>query len=97
MKKISDQLPELIAEMPQLPMLAINALKQFESGALQQDITKKQTDAIIKQLRENATKQSAIIIASALLVLAGVLATQSLWPFVTMSSALSILFWLKAR
>ena len=97
MKKISDQLPELIAEIPQLPMLAINALKQFESGALQQDITKKQTDAIIKQLRENATKQSAIIIASALLVLAGVLATQSLWPFVAMSSALSILFWLKAH
>jgi len=26
-----------------------------------------------------------------------VLATQSLWPFVAMSSALSILFWLKAR
>jgi len=96
-KKISDQLPELIAEIPQLPMLAINALKQFESGALQQDITKKQTDAIIKQLRENAEKQSAIIIASALLILAGVLATQSLWPFVAMSTALSILFWLKAR
>ena len=96
-KKISDQLPELIAEIPQLPMLAINALKQFESGALQQDITKKQTDAIIKQLRENAAKQSAIIIASALLILAGVLATQSLWPFVAMSTALSILFWLKAR
>ena len=97
MKKISDQLPELIAEIPQLPMLAINALKQFESGVLQQDITKKQTDAIIKQLRENAAKQSAIIIASALLILAGVLATQSLWPFVAMSTALSILFWLKAR
>ena len=97
MKKISDQLPELIAEIPQLPMLAINALKQFESGALQQDITKKQTDAIIKQLRENAAKQSAIIVASALLVLSGVLATQALWTFVAMSTALSILFWLKAR
>ena len=94
---MSEQLPELIAEIPQLPMLAINALKQFESGVLQQDITKKQTDAIIKQLRENAAKQSAIIVASALLVLAGVLATQSLWPFVAMSIALSILFWLKAR
>ena len=89
--------PELIAEIPQLPMLAINALKQFESGVLQQDITKKQTDAIIKQLRENAAKQSATIVASALLVLAGVLATQSLWPFVAMSTVLSILFWLKAR
>jgi len=96
-KKMSEQLPELIAEIPQLPMLAINALKQFESGALQQDITKKQTDAIIKQLRENAAKQSAIIVASALLVLAAVLATQALWPFVAISTALSILFWFKAR
>ena len=96
-KKMSEQLPELIAEIPQLPMLAINALKQFESGALQQDISKKQTDAIIKQLRENAAKQSAIIVASALLVLAGVLATQALWTFVAMSTALSILFWCKAR
>ena len=94
---MSEQLPELVAEMPQLPMLAINALKKFESGILQQDITKKQTDAIIKQLRENAAKQSAIIVASAMLVLAGMLATQSLWPFVAMSIALSILFWLKAR
>ena len=94
---MSEQLPELVAEMPQLPMLAINALKKFESGILQQDITKKQTDAIIKQLRENAAKQSAIIVASALLVLASVLATQSLWPFVAISIALSILFWLKSR
>jgi ubiquinone biosynthesis protein len=95
-KKMSEQLPELIAEIPQLPMLAINALKQFESGALRQDIAKKQTAAIIKQLQENAAKQSAVIMAAALLVLAGVLATQSLWPFAAMSTALSILFWFKA-
>ena len=93
---MSEQLPELIAEIPQLPMLAINALKQFESGALRQDIAKKQTAAIVKQLQENAAKQSAVIVAAALLVLAGVLATQSLWPFAAMSTALSILFWFKA-
>ena len=78
-------------------MLAIKALKQFEDGSLQQDIAKKQTDAIIKQMRENASKQSAIITASALFVLAGVLATQSLWPFVGLSSVLGLLFWFKSR
>jgi hypothetical protein len=78
-------------------MLAVNALKQFESGSLQQDIAKQQADAIIKQLRENAAKQSAIITASALFILAGVLATQSLWPFVGLSTAIGLLFWFKSR
>jgi ubiquinone biosynthesis protein len=96
-KKISDQLPELIAEIPELPMLAVNALKQFENGSLRQDIAKKQADAIINQLRENAAKQSAIITASAFFILAGVLATQSLWPFVGLSAVLGLLFWLKSR
>ncbi len=78
-------------------MLAVNALKQFENGSLQQDIAKKQTDAIISQLRENAAKQSAIITASALFILAGVLATQSLWPFVGLSALFGLLFLLKSR
>ena len=95
-KKISDQLPELIAELPHLPMLTINALKQIESGNLHQEAAKKQTDAIIAQLRENSSKQRAIIAASALLILAGVLATQSLWIFAGVSAILSFLFWLRS-
>ena len=96
-KKISDQLPELIAELPHLPMLTINALKQIESGNLHQEAAKKQTDAIIAQLRENSSKQRAVIAASALLILAGVLATQSLWIFAGVSAILSFLFWLNSR
>ena len=96
-KKISDQLPELIAELPHLPMLTINALKQIESGNLHQEAAKKQTDTIIAQLRENSSKQRAIIAASALLILAGVLATQSLWIFAGVSAILSFLFWLRSR
>ena len=96
-KKISDQLPELIAELPHLPMLTINALKQIESGNLHQEAAKKQTDAIIAQLRENSSKQRAVIAASALLILAGVLATQSLWIFAGVSAILSFLFWLRSR
>jgi ubiquinone biosynthesis protein len=95
-KKISDQLPELIAELPHLPMLTINALKKIESGNLHQEAAKKQTDAIMAQLRENSSKQRAVISSSALLILAGVFATQSLWIFAGVSSALSFLFWLRS-
>ena len=95
-KKISDQLPELIAELPHLPMLTINALKQIESGNLHQEAAKKQTDTIIAQLRENSSKQRAIIAASALLIFAGVLATQSLLIFAGVSAILSFLFWLRS-
>jgi ubiquinone biosynthesis protein len=95
-KKISDQLPELIAELPNLPMLTINTLKQIESGNLHQEATKKQTDAILTQLRENSSKQRAVIASSALLILAGVFATQSLWIFTGVSSTLSFLFWLRS-
>jgi hypothetical protein len=77
-------------------MLTINALKQIESGNLHQEAAKKQTDAIMAQLRENSSKQRAVISSSALLILAGVFATQSLWIFAGVSSALSFLFWLRS-
>ena len=60
------------------------------------DIAKKQTDDIIAQLRENSSKQRAIIAASALLIFAGVLATQSLLIFAGVSAILSFLFWLRS-
>jgi len=59
-------------------------------------LQKKQTDAIIAQLRENSSKQRAVIASSALLILAGVLATQSLWIFAGVSAALSFLSWLRS-
>ena len=96
-KQISDQLPELMAELPQLPMLAIKALKQLEKGTEGQKIAKQQTGIIVKQLKENARKQSLVIIASALVVLSGILITQALWLYAGVSGAVAILFWLKAR
>ena len=96
-KKISDQLPELILELPQIPMLVINALKQIENGSLQQENSKKQTEAILLQLRENSAKERATIFAIALLILAGFLATQSYWIFSVISTFLGLIYWLKSR
>jgi len=96
-KQITEQLPELLAELPQLPMLAIKALKQLEKGAEGQKIAKRQTDIIVKQLKENAAKQSAVIFTGALVILSGILTTQSLWLYASVSSALAVLFWLKSR
>ena len=96
-QKISEQLPELVLELPQIPMLVINALKQIEKGSLNQASSKKQTEAILAQLRENSAKERATNIAIALLALAVFLATQSIWAWGVLSLVLSFLFWLKSR
>jgi ubiquinone biosynthesis protein len=86
-----------MAELPQLPMLAIKALKQLEKGAEGQKIAKQQTDIIVKQLKENAAKQSDVIVAGTLIILSGILITQSLWLYASASGAAGVLFWLKSR
>jgi ubiquinone biosynthesis protein len=96
-KQISEQLPELLAELPQLPMLAIKALKQLEKGAEGQKIAKQQTEIIVKQLKENAAKQSAVIIAGTLIILSGIFIAQSLVLYASVSGAAGVLFWLKSR
>jgi len=97
LKKISDQMPQLVSELPEIPMLVINALKQIESGSFKRENSKIQTEAIVSQLKENAAKQRATIFSLAFLVGAGFLATQSAWVLTIASSAFSIIFWLKSR
>ena len=97
LNKISDELPQLVSELPEIPMLVINALKQIESGALRSENSKKQTEAIVSQLRENASKQRASFFAIAFLLIAAFLATQLIWPLAIACSVLSYVFWLKSR
>jgi len=59
-------------------------------------IPKKQTEAILSQLRENSRKERATIIAISLLVLTGFLATQSIWTYAAVSAFFSLVFWLKS-
>ena len=88
---------ELILELPEIPMLVINALKQIEKGSLKQENSKKQTEAILSQLRENSLKERATIIAISLLALTGFLVTQSIWTYAAVSAFSSLIFWFKSR
>jgi ubiquinone biosynthesis protein len=94
---MSDQMPQLISELPELPMLLINALKEIESGSFKKENSKKQTEAIVSQLKENATKQRSAIFALVFIISAGLLAAQSAWVLTIASSTFGIIFWLKSR
>jgi ubiquinone biosynthesis protein len=94
---MSDQMPQLISELPEIPMLLINALKEIESGSFKRENSKKQTEAIVSQLKENATKMRSAIFALVFIISAALLATQSAWVLTIASSAFGIIFWLKSR
>ena len=97
LNKISDQLPQIVSELPEIPMLVINALKQIESGALKTENSKKQTEAIVKQLRENASKQRLGLFAISFLIISVYFASQLAWSFAIPSATLCVIFWLKSR
>jgi len=83
--------------LPEIPMLAINALKQLESGSIRSEASKKQTAAIVSQLKENASKQRSSFFAISFLLIAVFLFAQLAWVLAIASSLLSIVFWLKSR
>lgn len=97
LNKISEQLPQIVSELPEIPMLAINALKQLESGSIRSEASKKQTAAIVSQLKENASKQRSSFFAISFLLIAVFLFAQLAWVLAIASSLLSIVFWLKSR
>ena len=72
-------------------------LKEIESGSFKRENSKKQTEAIVSQLKENATKMRSAIFALVFIISAALLATQSAWVLTIASSAFGIIFWLKSR
>ncbi|RUM85172.1 MAG: hypothetical protein DSZ19_01980 [Candidatus Thioglobus sp.] len=56
-----------------------------------------QTDSIVKQLKDNANKQTSAIFAGALIILSGVLATNALWLASSISAVVGLVFWIKSR
>ena len=96
-EKLKEDAPQLFRDIPELPSLTINALKQL---AKMKDINKlytQQTDQIVQQLKENANKQTSAIFAGALFILSGVFAVNTLWIASSISAIIALTFWLKSR
>ena len=96
-EKLKQQAPQLLKEIPELPGLVINALKQIEQVKGISSLYSQQTDAIVNQLKDNSSKQTAAIFSGALIILAGILATNSLWIAGSVSAVVGLLFWFKSR
>lgn len=96
-EKLKQQTPQLLKEIPELPMLTISALKQLNKMKDMGRLYTQQTNSIVSQLKDNASKQTAAIFAGALVILAGILAVNSLWLASTISTLVGLGFWLKSK
>ncbi|MBC8493550.1 MAG: 2-polyprenylphenol 6-hydroxylase [Candidatus Thioglobus sp.] len=96
-EKLKEQAPELLKEIPELPALTINALKQLGKMKDMGKLQAQQTQKIVEQLQDNANKQTSAIFAGSLLILGGVLVVNQLWVASAISATVAMIFWLKSR
>lgn len=96
-KKIKDQAPQLLKDIPELPALTINALKQLNKIKHIGRLHAQQTDGIVNQLKDNANRQTHAIFAGALAILSGILAVNTFWLPSLLSSIVALIFWLKSK
>ncbi|WXU00189.1 MAG: putative protein kinase UbiB [Catillopecten margaritatus gill symbiont] len=93
-EKLQEKAPELLKEIPELPGLMSNALKQMNNiGKLQNQ----QTKAIVEQLKDNANKQTTALFSGSLLILSGILVTNNLYIAGTISAIGALVFWIKSK
>jgi ubiquinone biosynthesis protein len=93
-EKIKTKAPEMFREMPELPTLAVNALKQLKNI---DKLYAKQTNSIVEQLQTNAKKQTSAILSGSFLILAGILAINSLWVLGSVSAFICLTLWIRSR
>ncbi len=96
-EKLKEQAPQMLKDIPELPALAISALKKLDKMKDLSGLYAQQTDSIVKQLKDNANKQTSAIFAGALIILSGVLATNALWLASGISAVAGLVFWIKSR
>jgi len=96
-EKIKEDAPKLLRDIPELPALTINALKQLSKLKDIDKLYAQQTEKIVGQLSENANRQTAALFSGSLLVLSGVFAVNSLWIASGVSAIGALLFWIKSR
>ena len=96
-EKLKEEAPQLLKDIPELPALTINALKQLGKMKNISKLYAQQTDQIVGQLKDNANKQTSAIFAGSLLILSGVFAVNASWVASGVSGAIALIFWLKSR
>jgi ubiquinone biosynthesis protein len=96
-EKLKKQAPELLKDIPELPSLTINALKQLGKIKDLSKLYTQQTNQIVDQLKDNANKQTSAIFAGSLLILSGVFAVNTFWLASSISAVVALVFWMKSR
>ncbi len=96
-EKLKEDAPQLLKDIPELPALTINALKQLNKMKDIGKLYSQQTSQIVDQLKDNANKQTSAIFAGSLLILGGVFATNALWLASSVSALIALIFWVKSR
>ncbi len=97
-EKLSEEAPQILKEVPELPKLTINALKKINQLEDLSTLQAKQTQSIVEQLRANAKQQTSAVFAGSFAILAGVLFTQDAHPGLSaLASLLALVFWFRSR
>ena len=96
-EKLKEDAPQLLRDIPELPALTINALKQLSKLKDMDKLYAQQTEKIVSQLSDNANRQTAALFSGSLLILSGVFAVNSLWIASGVSAIGALLFWIKSR
>lgn len=96
-EKLKEEAPQLLKDIPELPALTINALKQLGKMKDINKLYSQQTEQIVTQLSNNANRQTAAIFSGSLLILSGVFAVNNAWFSSGISALAAVLFWIKSR
>ncbi|SFV87644.1 Ubiquinone biosynthesis monooxygenase UbiB [hydrothermal vent metagenome] len=96
-EKLQEKAPKLLKEIPELPGLLLNALKKIERMKDINGLYDKQTDTLVKQLKDNANRQTSAIFAGTLVILAGILSINESWLASGIAVAVALVFWVKSR
>jgi len=96
-EKLQEKAPEILKDIPELPGLIMNALKQAEKMKDINGLYEKQTQVIVTQLKDNASRQTSATFSGALAILSGVLAINDLWIASGISAMVALVFWIKSR
>ncbi|NYT52690.1 MAG: ubiquinone biosynthesis regulatory protein kinase UbiB [Candidatus Vesicomyosocius endoextente] len=95
-EKIKEQTPQLLKDIPELPSMTINAIKQLNQIKNIGQLYVQQTNIIVNQLKNNENKQTSAILAGSMTILSGILAVNTFWFPSLFSSIIALIFWFQS-